>query len=133
MALHCFQGIAQSSVVQSPESTAACTGRTFTSYPVANYILIYNTHDTCHRVRGVLWELLSSPVDGKSSSGHYKWVITHVCLSASPCFLAAGSSRSHCVVYLMVEKSYSDGKLEYGKLSLVGNAAQASPQLCAIA
>lgn len=33
----------------------------------------------------------------------------------------------------MVEKSYSDGKLEYGKLSLVGNVAQASPLLCPIA
>ena len=32
---------------------------------------------------------------------------------------AAGSSRSHCVVYLMVEKAFPDGRLEYGKLSLV--------------
>ena len=38
--------------------------------------------------------------------------------------VATGSSRSHCVVYLMVEKSYSDGKLEYGKLSLVGVSSQ---------
>ena len=43
--------------------------------------------------------------------------------------LATGSSRSHCVVYLMVEKSFSDGKLEYGKLCLVSDAASAS-NLC---
>ena len=33
--------------------------------------------------------------------------------------LCAGSSRSHCVVYLMVAKSFPDGKVEYGKLCLV--------------
>ena len=33
--------------------------------------------------------------------------------------IAAGSSRSHCVVYLMAEKAFPDGRLEYGKLSLV--------------
>ncbi|KAL4452306.1 hypothetical protein ABPG75_007968 [Micractinium tetrahymenae] len=31
----------------------------------------------------------------------------------------AGSSRSHCVVYLVVERSYPDGRTEFGKLCLV--------------
>lgn len=31
----------------------------------------------------------------------------------------AGSSRSHCVVYLLVEKSFPDGRVEFGKLALV--------------
>ncbi|GAB4818979.1 hypothetical protein N2152v2_006025 [Parachlorella kessleri] len=31
----------------------------------------------------------------------------------------AGSSRSHCVVYLLCEKAFPDGRVEYGKLALV--------------
>lgn len=31
----------------------------------------------------------------------------------------AGSSRSHCVVYLVVERVYPDGRKEFGKLCLV--------------
>lgn len=35
----------------------------------------------------------------------------------------AGSSRSHCVVYLLCEKQFPDGRLEYGKLALVVRGA----------
>lgn len=31
----------------------------------------------------------------------------------------AGSSRSHCVVYLIVERAFADGRIECGKLCLV--------------
>jgi hypothetical protein len=31
----------------------------------------------------------------------------------------AGSSRSHCVVYLLVSKAFPDGRVELGKLALV--------------
>ena len=41
----------------------------------------------------------------------------HADADSPVCF--AGSSRSHCVVYLMVEKRFQDARLEYGKLCLV--------------
>ncbi|PRW56939.1 kinesin [Chlorella sorokiniana] len=31
----------------------------------------------------------------------------------------AGSSRSHCVIYVVVEKAHADGRVEFGKLCLV--------------
>lgn len=31
----------------------------------------------------------------------------------------AGSSRSHCVIYVVVEKAHGDGRVEFGKLCLV--------------
>ena len=42
----------------------------------------------------------------------------------------AGSSRSHCVVYLLCEKAFPDGRVEYGKLALVvsGEAIRACSQ-----
>ena len=40
----------------------------------------------------------------------------------------AGSSRSHCVVYLVVERAFPDGRTEFGKLCLVvGGSAAAGP------
>lgn len=35
----------------------------------------------------------------------------------------AGSSRSHCVIYVVVEKAHADGRVEFGKLCLVVSAA----------
>lgn len=35
----------------------------------------------------------------------------------------AGSSRSHCVIYVVVEKAHVDGRVEFGKLCLVVSAA----------
>lgn len=37
----------------------------------------------------------------------------------------AGSSRSHCVVTLVVERHYPDGRAEFGKLCLVVRCAAA--------
>lgn len=62
----------------------------------------------------------------------YRSSVVSVAILHHSC-LATGSSRSHCVVYLMVEKSYSDGKLEYGKLSLVGVPLSAVPFTVAVA
>ncbi|KAI7845148.1 hypothetical protein COHA_001193 [Chlorella ohadii] len=31
----------------------------------------------------------------------------------------AGSSRSHCIIYVIVEKAHADGRVEFGKLCLV--------------
>lgn len=39
--------------------------------------------------------------------------------SVSATDMNAESSRSHCVVYVMVERKNSDGTIHYGKLSMV--------------
>lgn len=42
----------------------------------------------------------------------------------------AGSSRSHCVIYVVVEKAHGDGRVEFGKLCLVVGAAGHAGGLC---
>lgn len=39
--------------------------------------------------------------------------------SVSATEMNAESSRSHCIVYVMVERTNADGTIQYGKLSMV--------------
>ena len=41
------------------------------------------------------------------------------CCAVSATAMNAGSSRSHCIVYILCEKAFPDGRVEYGKLALV--------------
>ena len=72
--------------------------------------------------------LQCAAADAHSTAHWMSWLNTQIPWQV----LVAGSSRSHCVVYLMVEKSHPDGKLEYGKLCLVCYADVQMLLLCIV-